>query len=93
MPQAQLATSEIGWGWHRDDAGTTFVQVVRADMKELRDLDLGGAPYGYTPFCDSRQDMEGYRCAPCIAWPLPAKRRNIVPVILFVEVSYLAERG
>ncbi|CAN7998165.1 unnamed protein product, partial [Ixodes pacificus] len=36
-------------------------QVVRADMKELRDLDLGGAPYGYTPFCDSRQDMEGYR--------------------------------
>ncbi|CAN7997504.1 unnamed protein product, partial [Ixodes hexagonus] len=36
-------------------------QVVRADMKELRDLDLGGAPYGYTPFCDSRHDMEGYR--------------------------------
>ncbi|KAH9371234.1 hypothetical protein HPB48_013521 [Haemaphysalis longicornis] len=36
-------------------------QVVRADMKELRDLDLGGAPYGYTPFCDSRKDMEGYR--------------------------------
>ncbi|XP_064455820.1 UDP-glucose:glycoprotein glucosyltransferase 1-like isoform X2 [Ornithodoros turicata] len=36
-------------------------QVVRADMKELVDLDLGGAPYGYTPFCDSREDMEGYR--------------------------------
>ncbi|XP_075538389.1 UDP-glucose-glycoprotein glucosyltransferase isoform X3 [Dermacentor variabilis] len=36
-------------------------QVVRADMKELRDLDLGGAPYGYTPFCDSRKDMDGYR--------------------------------
>lgn len=34
---------------------------VRADMKELRDLDLGGAPYGYTPFCDSREDMEGFR--------------------------------
>lgn len=30
-------------------------------MKELRDLDLEGAPYGYTPFCDSRKEMEGYR--------------------------------
>jgi UDP-glucose:glycoprotein glucosyltransferase len=36
-------------------------QVVRADLKELRDLDLEGAPYGYTPFCDSRTEMEGYR--------------------------------
>lgn len=29
-------------------------QVVRADLKELWDMDLQGAPYGYTPFCDSR---------------------------------------
>jgi UDP-glucose:glycoprotein glucosyltransferase len=36
-------------------------QVVRADLKELRDLDLGGAPYGYTPFCDSRTEMDGFR--------------------------------
>lgn len=36
-------------------------QVVRADLKELRDLDLEGAPYGYTPFCDSRKDMDGFR--------------------------------
>ena len=36
-------------------------QVVRADLKELRDLDLEGAPYGYTPFCDSREDMDGFR--------------------------------
>ena len=26
-----------------------------------RDLDLEGAPYGYTPFCDSNKDMEGFR--------------------------------
>jgi UDP-glucose:glycoprotein glucosyltransferase len=26
-------------------------QVVRADLKELWDMDLRGAPYGYTPFC------------------------------------------
>lgn len=37
------------------------LQIVRADLKELRDLDLEGAPYGYTPFCDSRREMEGYR--------------------------------
>uniref|UniRef100_A0A8C2XG78 UDP-glucose ceramide glucosyltransferase-like 1 n=1 Tax=Cyclopterus lumpus TaxID=8103 RepID=A0A8C2XG78_CYCLU len=36
-------------------------QIVRADLKDLRDFDLEGAPYGYTPFCDSRREMEGYR--------------------------------
>ncbi|GAB1299182.1 UDP-glucose glycoprotein glucosyltransferase 2 [Apodemus speciosus] len=36
-------------------------QIVRHDLKELRDFDLGGAPYGYTPFCDSRAEMDGYR--------------------------------
>ncbi|KAF5269322.1 hypothetical protein FQR65_LT02624 [Abscondita terminalis] len=36
-------------------------QVVRADLKELQQLDLGGAPYGYTPFCDSRKEMDGFR--------------------------------
>ncbi|OQV12944.1 UDP-glucose:glycoprotein glucosyltransferase 1 [Hypsibius exemplaris] len=36
-------------------------QIVRTDMKELRDLDLEGAPYGYTPFCESRKEMEGFR--------------------------------
>ncbi|XP_014669413.1 PREDICTED: UDP-glucose:glycoprotein glucosyltransferase 1-like [Priapulus caudatus] len=36
-------------------------QIVRADLQDLADLDLGGAPYGYTPFCDSRRDMDGFR--------------------------------
>ncbi|XP_036410069.1 UDP-glucose:glycoprotein glucosyltransferase 1 isoform X2 [Megalops cyprinoides] len=36
-------------------------QIVRTDLKELRDFDLEGAPYGYTPFCDSRREMDGYR--------------------------------
>lgn len=36
-------------------------QIVRADLKELKDLNLEGAPYGFTPFCDSRREMEGYR--------------------------------
>ncbi|KAI0042052.1 glycosyltransferase family 24 protein [Auriscalpium vulgare] len=36
-------------------------QIVRADLKELIDLDLQGAPYGYTPMGDDNTDMEGYR--------------------------------
>lgn len=36
-------------------------QVVRADMVELARMDLGGAPYAYTPFCDSRREMDGFR--------------------------------
>jgi hypothetical protein len=36
-------------------------QVVRADMAELWDMDLEGAPYAYTPFCDSRKETLGYQ--------------------------------
>ncbi|ODQ77983.1 glycosyltransferase family 24 protein [Babjeviella inositovora NRRL Y-12698] len=36
-------------------------QIVRTDMKELVDMDLEGAPYGYTPMGDSREEMEGFR--------------------------------
>lgn len=35
--------------------------IVRADMKDLNELELNGAPYAYTPFCDSRKEMEGFR--------------------------------
>jgi len=36
-------------------------QIVRADLKELIDLDLHGAPYGYTPMGDDNEEMEGFR--------------------------------
>ncbi|KAJ6258935.1 glycoprotein glucosyltransferase [Drechslerella dactyloides] len=36
-------------------------QIVRTDMKELVDLDLEGAPYGFAPMCDSRTEIEGFR--------------------------------
>lgn len=36
-------------------------QIVRTDMMDLVNLDLNGAPYGFTPMCDSRTDMEGFR--------------------------------
>ncbi|KAH7098875.1 UDP-glucose:glycoprotein glucosyltransferase-domain-containing protein [Auriculariales sp. MPI-PUGE-AT-0066] len=36
-------------------------QIVRTDLKELVDLDLEGAPYGYTPMGDDNEAMEGFR--------------------------------
>ncbi|KAK0610516.1 UDP-glucose:glycoprotein glucosyltransferase-domain-containing protein [Bombardia bombarda] len=36
-------------------------QIVRTDMYDLVQLDLDGAPYGFTPMCDSRTEMEGFR--------------------------------
>ena len=36
-------------------------QIVRTDIQELFDLDLEGAPYGYTPFCSDRTEMDGFR--------------------------------
>ncbi|XP_028405524.1 UDP-glucose:glycoprotein glucosyltransferase 1-like isoform X2 [Dendronephthya gigantea] len=35
--------------------------IVRADLKELMDLDLERAAYAYTPFCNSRTEMDGFR--------------------------------
>ena len=39
----------------------SLLQIVRTDLQELYDLNLGGAPYGYTPFCDDRKEMDGFR--------------------------------
>eukprot|EP00795_Rhopilema_esculentum_P016308 gene16308-7695_t len=35
-------------------------QVVRTDLKELMEMDLDGAAYAYTPFCDDRPEMDGF---------------------------------
>ncbi|KAK4177165.1 UDP-glucose:glycoprotein glucosyltransferase-domain-containing protein [Triangularia setosa] len=36
-------------------------QIVRTDLYDLVQLDLEGRPYGFTPMCDSRTEMEGFR--------------------------------
>ena len=36
-------------------------QVIRGDVLDLWNADLKGKPYAYTPFCDSNQDVEGFR--------------------------------
>lgn len=35
--------------------------TVRSDLKELIDFDLEGAPYGFTPMCEDRDEMSQYR--------------------------------
>ncbi|XP_060047859.1 UDP-glucose:glycoprotein glucosyltransferase 2 [Erinaceus europaeus] len=59
-------------------------QIVRHDLKELRDFDLGGAPYGYTPFCDSRSDMDGYRFWKTGYWASHLLRRKYHISALYV---------
>jgi UDP-glucose:glycoprotein glucosyltransferase len=36
-------------------------QIVRTDMRALMELDLKGAPLGYTPMCDNDKAMDGFR--------------------------------
>jgi UDP-glucose:glycoprotein glucosyltransferase len=36
-------------------------QVIRGDLKELWDMDLEGAPYGYTPMCSTRETTTGFQ--------------------------------
>ena len=36
-------------------------QVVRTDLRELAEMDLEGAPYAFTPFCESRKETLGYQ--------------------------------
>ncbi len=36
-------------------------QIVRTDMYDLVTYPLDGAPYAFTPMCDSRTEMEGFR--------------------------------
>lgn len=61
---------------------------MRADLKELHDLDLEGAPYGYTPFCDSRTDMDGYRS---VAFCFMDQRISVLQVSDFLNYIHLAE--
>jgi hypothetical protein len=51
-------------------------QVVRADVQELWNMDLKGKPYAYTPFCDNKKEIEGFRfwkqaCAHSPSRPTP----------------------
>ena len=59
-------------------------QIVRTDLKELLEIPLGGAPYAYTPFCDSRPDMAGFRYA-LILYKL-LRTNNYLVTIIFTKL-------
>uniref|UniRef100_A0A8C3TEF1 UDP-glucose ceramide glucosyltransferase-like 1 n=1 Tax=Chelydra serpentina TaxID=8475 RepID=A0A8C3TEF1_CHESE len=59
-------------------------QIVRSDLKELRDIDLNEAPYGYVPFCDSRTEMDGYRFWKSGYWASHLGRRKYHISALYV---------
>jgi hypothetical protein len=69
-------------------------QIVRTDLKELVDLDLHGAPYGYTPMGDDNVEMEGFRFWKTGYWAqflsgLPYHIRLVDTFRYFTEASSL----
>ena len=70
---------------------------MRADLTELMDMDLGGAPYGYVPFCDSRTEIDGFRYAfwkdmsmgSCDVFSLLVEHHPIPVIILRLAYSSL----
>lgn len=71
--RTQTIKQRISWGYKvlfldvlfpQDVEKVIFVdtdQIVRTDLLELVDEDLGGAPYGFPPIGDSRRETEGFR--------------------------------
>ncbi|KAJ6489844.1 glycosyltransferase family 24 protein [Mycena sanguinolenta] len=73
-------------------------QIVRADLKELIDLDLQGAPYGYTPMGDDNTDMEGFRFWKTGYWkdflqgrPYHISALYVIDLVRFRKVRTLAD--
>ena len=69
-------------------------QIVRTDMYDLVTLDLEGAPYGFTPMCDSRTSMEGFRFWKTGYWanflrgkPYHISALYVVDLIKFREIA------
>ena len=69
-------------------------QIVRTDMWNLVNLDLEGAPYGFTPMCDSRTEMEGFRFWKTGYWanylrgkPYHISALYVVDLIKFREIA------
>ena len=69
-------------------------QIVRTDMYDLVTHDLEGAPYGFTPMCDSRTSMEGFRFWKTGYWanflrgsPYHISALYVVDLIKFREIA------
>lgn len=55
---------------------------MRTDLKELVDVDLNQAPYGYAPMGDDREDMEGFRfwkTGALLLSRVPRRKASLIP--------------
>eukprot|EP01128_Nolandella_sp_AFSM9_P004181 TRINITY_DN1834_c0_g1_i1.p1 TRINITY_DN1834_c0_g1~~TRINITY_DN1834_c0_g1_i1.p1 ORF type:complete len:1557 (+),score=427.65 TRINITY_DN1834_c0_g1_i1:84-4673(+) len=72
-------------------------QVVRADLKELWDLDLEGAPYGLTPFCSGEimnEETKGFRFWDSGFWKNHLRDRPYhISALYVVDIELLREKG
>ena len=69
-------------------------QIVRSDLLELVHLDLQNSPYGYTPFCDSRTEMDGYRFWKHGYWQnLLGNRKYHISALYVVDLFRFRELG
>ncbi|OLY79776.1 UDP-glucose:glycoprotein glucosyltransferase [Smittium mucronatum] len=69
-------------------------QIVRADLQELSDTDLEGAPYGYVPFCEDRKEIEGYRFWKVGYWKTHLKGRPYhISALYVVDLTRFRELG
>ncbi|RLV86563.1 UDP-glucose:glycoprotein glucosyltransferase [Meyerozyma sp. JA9] len=71
--RSQQSVSRTVWGYKilfldalfpQDLRRVIFIdadQVLRADLMELMETDLQGAPYGFVPMCESKEEMKGYQ--------------------------------
>jgi UDP-glucose:glycoprotein glucosyltransferase len=72
-------------------------QVVRGDLHELWEMDLGGAPYAYTPFClppNDNKDTTGFRFWASGFWKshLGAKPYHI-SALYYVDLERFRQMG
>ncbi|KAI6650004.1 UDP-glucose:glycoprotein glucosyltransferase 1 [Oopsacas minuta] len=69
-------------------------QIVRSDLLELIHLDIQDSPYAYTPFCDSRKEMDGFRFWKHGYWHnLLGKRKYHISALYVVDLKQFRKLG
>jgi len=72
-------------------------QIVRADMAELWNFDLEGAPYGFTPFCTGdveRSETKGFRFWDSGYWKEHLRNRPYhISALFVVDLQQFRKKG
>lgn len=70
-------------------------QIARTDLSELMAMDLEGAPYGFAPMCETRDEMEGFRFWKTGYWKTVLKDdlRYHISALFVVDLKTFRENG